>query len=254
VWWCLIKKRLKPLRPAQPDLARNYDALAEAFAARVDTRAYNAHYERPATLSLLPPVSGQRVLDAGCGPGVYCEWLAAHGASVLGLDSSPKMVALARRRLRGRAEIRLADLGQPLSDLPAASFDGVLSALVLDYLPDWAAVLGEFKRVLRPGGWLVFSVDHPFDQFFHHPNGGDYFATELVERRWNWPELKAPASLPQYRRPLSAMLAALEGAGFALERLLEPQPQPDFERLEPLEYGRLMRRPGFICFAAKARN
>ena len=239
---------------SKPDLTRNYDQMAEAFAARVDTRAYNAHYERPATLSLLPPVAGQRVLDAGCGPGAYCEWLAAQGASVVGIDSSPKMVALARRRLGGRAEIRLADLSQPLTTLDTASFAGGLSPLVLDYLGDWGPVLGEFKRLLKPGGWLVFSVDHPFDQFYQHPNGGDYFATEMVERRWNWPELKAPVSLPQYRRPLSAMTAALAAAGFNLERILEPQPQPEFRLLEPENYARLMRRPGFICFQAKARN
>ena len=240
--------------PTKLNLARNYDQLAAAFAARVDTRAYNAHYERPATLSLLPPVAGQRVLDAGCGPGAYCDWLAAHGASVVGIDSSPKMVALARRRLGGRAEIRRADLGQPLSDLVSGTFDGVLSALVLDYVRDWAPVLGEFRRLLRPGGWLVFSVDHPFDQFYDHPNGGDYFATETVERRWNWPELKGPVILPQYRRPLGAILSALLEGGFDLERLLEPQPQPEFRLLEPREYERLMRRPGFICLRAKARN
>jgi ubiquinone/menaquinone biosynthesis C-methylase UbiE len=235
-------------------LVQVYDQVAEAFAARVDTRAHNAHYERPATLSLLPPVAGQRVLDAGCGPGVYCEWLAAHGASVVGIDSSPKMVALAQRRLGERGEIREADLAQPLSDFEAATFDGVLSALVLDYIRDWDLVLGEFHRVLKPSGWLVFSVDHPFDQFYAHPNGGDYFATEMVDRRWNWPELNGPVSLPQYRRPLSAITAALLAAGFNLERIVEPQPQPEFRLLEPAEYARLMRQPGFICFRAKVSN
>jgi len=236
------------------DLTRNYDQLAEAFAARVDTKAHNAHYERPATQSLLPPVAGQRVLDAGCGPGVYCEWLTAHGASVVGIDSSPKMVALAQRRLGGRAEIRRADLGQPLSAFESATFDGVLSALVLDYVRDWGLVLGEFRRVLKGGGWLVFSVEHPLFQFAEQPNNGDYFATEAVDRRWNWPELKGPVNLPQFRRPLGAMTGALLGAGFDLERILEPQPQPEFRLLEPDEYARLMRRPLFICFQAKARN
>jgi SAM-dependent methyltransferase len=239
---------------AKPDPTRNYDQLAEAFAARVDTKAHNAHYERPATLSLLPQVAGQRVLDAGCGPGVYSQWLAEHGAHVVGIDSSPRMVALAKRRLGERAEIRRADLAQPLSDFESGAFDGVLSALVLDYIRDWGLVLGEFQRVIKRAGWLVFSVDHPFDQFYEHANGGDYFATEAVDRRWNWPEMKAPVNLPQYRRPLGAMLTALLEAGFELERILEPRPQPEFRLLEPDEYARLMRRPGFVCFRAKARN
>lgn len=239
---------------SKPDPIRNYDQLAEAFAARVDTKAHNAHYERPATQSLLPLVAGQRVLDAGCGPGVYCEWLVAHGATVVGIDSSLKMVGLARRRLGDRAEILCADLALPLNHFAAGAFDGVLCTLVLDYVRDWGLVLGEFRRVLKGSGWLVFSVEHPFDQFYGHPNGGDYFTTEAVDRLWNWPELKRPVNMPQYRRPLSAMTTALLEAGFDLERILEPQPRPEFRLLEPEEYARLMRRPLFICFRAKARD
>lgn len=56
-----------------------YEKLADAYAAMVDTKPHNAYLERPATLSLLPNVKGKRVLDAGCGPGVYSEWLVKHG-------------------------------------------------------------------------------------------------------------------------------------------------------------------------------
>lgn len=229
----------------------SYEKMAEAYAARVETKSHNAHYERPATLSLLPPVAGLRVLDAGCGPGVYSAWLVEHGAQVLGLDASPKMVQLAQRRLGSRAEFRQADLGQPLSGIEAGSFHLVISTLVLDYVRDWDSVFREFRRVLRHPGWLVFSADHPFDQFYEHPNGGDYFAVEAVDRRWNWPGQPGPVSVPQYRRPFSAMLGPLLDAGFDLERVLEPRPQPEFKTLEPQEYSRLMRRPGFICFRAR---
>ena len=58
-----------------------YETIAEAYAAHIDTKPHNAYYERPATLSLFPDVKGKRVLDAGCGPGVYAEWLAHRGAS-----------------------------------------------------------------------------------------------------------------------------------------------------------------------------
>ena len=54
---------------------RAYTALADASAARIDTKAHNAFYERPATLAMLPEVAGRNILDPGCGPGVYTEWL-----------------------------------------------------------------------------------------------------------------------------------------------------------------------------------
>jgi SAM-dependent methyltransferase len=239
---------------AEPGVTRGYDQLSEAFAARVDTKAHNAYYDRPATLSLLPPVAGLRVLDAGCGPGAYCEWLANHGANVVGIDSSPKMVALAQRRVGSKAEIRRADLARPLSDFEAGTFDGVLSALVLDYIRAWEITLGEFHRVLKRLGWLVFSVEHPFDQFYERPQASNYFETERVTHTFAWPELGAPIRIPLYRRPLAAMIQPLLDAGFVLDAVLEPRPVPEFKLLEPDDYAKLMRQPGFICFRAKANN
>ena len=54
----------------EPIAREAYGRLADAYAARLVTKAHNAFYDRPAVLSLLPPVQGKRVLDAGCGPGV----------------------------------------------------------------------------------------------------------------------------------------------------------------------------------------
>lgn len=48
-----------------------YDALADEYAAEMDDNPYNAHFERPATTSLIPDVDGARILDAGCGTGWY---------------------------------------------------------------------------------------------------------------------------------------------------------------------------------------
>ncbi len=138
-----------------------YETLAAAYAAAVDTKPHNAYYERPATLSLLPEVKGKRVFDAGCGPGVYSEWLIEHGAEIVAVDASPKMIELAKQRLGRATDIRQADLSKPLSFLHDSSFDVVLSPLVLDYIEDWHSTFAEFYRVLRPGGHFVFSITHP---------------------------------------------------------------------------------------------
>ena len=116
----------------KPIALEAYETLAEQYAALVDSKAENAYCERPATLSLLPDVRGKRVLDAGCGPGSYSEWLVIHGAIVVSLDISPKMVELARQRLGTRAEIHQADLSKPLSFLRDGQFEVILCPLVLD--------------------------------------------------------------------------------------------------------------------------
>ncbi|HVF51714.1 MAG TPA: class I SAM-dependent methyltransferase [Pyrinomonadaceae bacterium] len=226
-----------------------YEALAEAYAAVVDTKPHNAFYERPATLSLLPETRGRRVLDAGCGPGVYSEWLLEHGAEVVAVDASPKMVELARRRLGAAADVRQADLGKPLDFLESASFDIVLSALVLDYVEDWRAAFAEFHRILRPSGHFVFSVAHPLFDYLYFKSE-NYFATELVGCEWRGFE-SVRVQMTSYRRPLDALINPLVEAGFRLERTLEPQPTGEFKAADPKHYAELSRQPVFLCIRAR---
>ena len=57
-----------------------YDTIAERYVEKIDERPWNALYERPATLALLPDVRDIDVLDAGCSHGQYADWLVRHGA------------------------------------------------------------------------------------------------------------------------------------------------------------------------------
>lgn len=227
-----------------------YEALAEAYAAAVDTKPHNAYYERPATLSLLPEVTNKKVLDAGCGPGVYSAWLVENGAEVIAVDASGKMVELARRRLGDAVQIHQADLGKRLDFLESSYFDLVLSPLVLDYIEDWRAAFAEFRRVLRPGGHLVFSIGHPhFD--YKYFKSANYFATELVGSEWKgFGETRV--YVPTYRRPLSEIVNPLIETGFHVERILEPRPTEKFREALPDKYQELMREPGFLCVRARS--
>ncbi|MGE5123471.1 MAG: class I SAM-dependent methyltransferase [Acidobacteriaceae bacterium] len=225
-----------------------YDALAEAYAAMVDTKPHNAYYERPATLSLLPDVRGKRVLDAGCGPGAYADYLAAQGAIVVAIDANPKMVEFARQRLSGRAQVFQASLDQPLDFLEDGSFDIVVSPLVLDYIRDWRLVFSEFHRLLRPEGWLVFSIGHPFAEFDLHRQASNYFDVDLVE--YEWTGFGKRVNMPSYRRPLGEVINPLIQAGFTLDTLLEPLPTPEFKEQLPEDHEKLSRNPGFLCLRA----
>lgn len=225
-----------------------WETLAEAYSARVETKPHNAPYERPATLSLLPPVAGKRVLDAGCGPGVYARWPIDHGAQVVAFDISPAMLEFASRRLGEQARIVQADLRGPLDFLESDDFDLVLSSLALDYVQEWEAVFREFFRVLRRTGHLVFSVGHPFDDFYRHRDEANYFEVQHLEETWRG--FGCEARMPFYRRPLSAMINPLVSAGFVVEQILEPQPLEEFKAKDPKDYEKLMKQPGFICIRA----
>ncbi|WP_050626307.1 class I SAM-dependent methyltransferase [Bradyrhizobium viridifuturi] len=105
---------------------------------------------------------GQRWLDAGCGTGTLSRLLAARGCTVTGVDASHEMIAAARDRpVDGLLAERLTFRQIPtIASLPFAdrSFDGVLCASVLEYVPDVAQCLAQIHRVLRPGGRLLVSI------------------------------------------------------------------------------------------------
>src|SRR5260370_16591039 len=77
------------------DLWDAYDRMGLSFQQHAADSAYNAHYDRPAVLAALGPVTGRQVLDAACGPGLYLRELLERGAEVPPFDASPVMLSLA---------------------------------------------------------------------------------------------------------------------------------------------------------------
>ncbi|MFL5382017.1 MAG: class I SAM-dependent methyltransferase [Longimicrobiaceae bacterium] len=231
----------------------SYDPIADAYAETIDAAPYNAFYERPTMLSLLPPLEGKRILEAGCGEGWYTERLLDRGARVTAFDASARMLEHARRRIsalpaeaRARAELHVADLRRPLAFAADASFDGIVSALVLHYVRDWSTALAEFRRVLAPGGWLLFSTHHPAADASRLPAGASYF--DVVQEEDDWKRL---GRVLFYRRPLMAIADALAEAGFGIERIVEPRPTEEFRRAKPDSYADLLRFPEFIFVRAR---
>jgi arsenite methyltransferase len=111
----------------------------------------------------LGAVPGDRVLDAGCGPGFYvAETLERVGTegSVVGVDGSAPMLALAAKRCEGHANVSFHEGDVTALPVADADFDRALSVQVLEYVDDIPTALGELHRVLRPGGRvLIWDVD-----------------------------------------------------------------------------------------------
>ena len=111
--------------------------MAVDYATDVAENAFNAFYERPATVALLGEVGGQEVFEAGCGSGLLTSWLVNHGALVTAFDVSPAMVDIARQRVGESARLLVADLAEPLDFAKSETFDIVVASLVLHYVRDW---------------------------------------------------------------------------------------------------------------------
>ncbi|CAE6829878.1 class I SAM-dependent methyltransferase [Paraburkholderia nemoris] len=232
-----------------------YSGFADRYAAAVTTKPHNAHYERPATMSLLGDVDGLRVLDAGCGPGICSEHLARNGAAVHAFDITPQMVDLARHRCAELpVEVVTGDLAAPLDWLPAQSFDKILCSLALDYVEDLKPVFSEFRRVARVGARLVFSMAHPMrDWMDERTRGGDtYFTTSRFGLYWSGFGEPKPY-VQAYRRPLSDILNGLSESGWLLDCFVEPRPLPEMQVASESLYAELSKAPAFICVRARCQ-
>lgn len=202
--------------------------------------------EWPATRSLLPDLDGTRVLEAGCGAGDYTEYYVGEGAEVVAIDATAGAVDRTRDRFDDApVTVHQADLTDPLSFLDDESVDLVVSQLVLEHIPNWDPVFAEFARVLRPDGRFVFSTGNPVSGWVTPDGAEDYFETEGLTQDWGEMQPR------NYRRPLAAHLNPLADAGFAIERFLEPTPDPEYETVNPEKYERLTTVPRWECVRAR---
>jgi ubiquinone/menaquinone biosynthesis C-methylase UbiE len=209
-----------------------YDDIAEWYDEWVGTHSMREDAYFPAVEALMGDVTGRRICDLACGQGRVARYLADLGASVVGIDLSAKLLAIARRH--EDAEPRGIEYGhadaRTLNGLADASFDGVVCHMSLMDIPDLEPTLHSAARVLRPGGWFVFSILHPC---YHTPQSGEIESPEgtvrtvaryFVEGYWR-SDTRAgpPGKVGAYHRTLSTYINAVTDAGLAVERAGEPR-------------------------------
>jgi 2-polyprenyl-3-methyl-5-hydroxy-6-metoxy-1,4-benzoquinol methylase len=126
-----------------------YDTPAGAFVDALETEC---------AFSLLQPVKGMRILDAGCGTGNYSVKLARMGASVAGIDISSAMLKLAGEK---KAQKNL-DITFMQTDCETAvfdgCFDGIISMAVFEFLSNPAGAYANLKQYLKPGAPFVIGT------------------------------------------------------------------------------------------------
>jgi ubiquinone/menaquinone biosynthesis C-methylase UbiE len=147
---------------ASADEVALWDAEAETFDEPSDHGLHEPAVRRAWRDLLLGrlPAPPARVADLGCGTGTLTVLLAVAGFTVDGLDFSPRMIELARRKADGVAGVRFTQADAFDPPLTEAAYDVVLCRHVLWAMPDPAVALSRWTRLLTPTGRLLLVEGH----------------------------------------------------------------------------------------------
>ena len=188
----------------------------------------------PALLELLPDLTGRHVLDLACGHGRLSRELARRDARVVGIDISAVLLEQARGRESSEPlgiTYLQADATSPRL-LDEERFDLVTCHFGLADIDDLRGAVANVARLLVPGGVFVFSILHPCfpgwgdDAPSSWPPGESYF----TEKWWLAGNSGIRGKVGSTHRMLSTYLTVLPEHGLAVDRILEPQPDPDWVR------------------------
>lgn len=178
-------------------------------------------------------LDGQARLDLGCGEGLVARALAERGPTVTGVDLSERLVAHARRQEVHRPlgiDYRIGD-ARTLHGLPDGGFAGVVANLSINDMPGRDQVLSAVRRVLQPGGWLVFTVPHPCFETPHAAWGTTPEGRQARLVNGYFDEVFWRSTNPQgvhrvgiWHRTLATYLNTLIEHGFVVARIAEPRP------------------------------
>lgn len=253
-------------------IREQWESNAESFTDLIAGTGTPHHMQilNPCVEELLGDVRGKKLLDAGCGEGYLARYYAKKGAIVTAVDLSEHLIKTSKKltEIEGVAvEYRVANICH-LDSISNNEFDIILSNLVLLNIPCLDDSLKEFSRVLRQGGYLVFSIVHPAFNFYgpgswemgeKDPITGRkqgmyfkvdrYFDEKEFQRYWTTRKGdKFPSAISFFHRTLSTYLNALIASGFNLMAFREPLPitqDPFFEREK--------RIPFFAVFKAEKK-
>lgn len=208
---------------------------------------------------MMPDFGGKRVLDLGCGFGWHCMYALEHGAkSVVGVDISEKMLAVAREKDRS-GTIQYLQMGIEDIDFAADSFDVVISSLAFHYLESFDDICGKISRCMSSGGVFLFSVEHPIftaygNQCWHCDEDGKYLHWP-VDRYFEEGRREANflgEAVVKYHKTLTTYLNGTISGGFEIMEIVEPQPDEKFLQTIP-EMANELRRPMFLIVSARKK-
>jgi len=218
--------------------------------------SYEFKIQLPAILNLLGDLQGKRLIDIGCGPGIYSVEFAKRGADVLGIDISRKMLEEARKNAEPLSlKLTLCKADAYSIPCPNNSFD--ITVIILAILN--RKIIKEAVRTLKPDGLLLISDTHPIieaiGEWENDKIGApriirDYFSQGKKEWQIEYNSEKT-LTLKYSTQTIEQCVNMIANAGLKILRIVEPKPMKSLKESDPKHYDRCSRIPYFIIYLAR---
>lgn len=253
------------MRPEEKEAIRKYSIVAEHYhyfrtKEYPDGWIYNELLEMPATFELLGNLKGKKVLDLGCGAGIYAKLMTKKGAKVKGIDISSKMLAIAKRE-NPKLDLRLASIYKiPFKE----KFDIVVAPLVLDYIADWDKAFKQINGVLKKGGYFVFSIGNPVSEITTNVNKNkpwirefeDYFKERKIYTKWknilHKKEVK-DVKMPSHHKTYETIIKTIIRNKFEIVDYKDCYPLKKAKKTFPKAYNFLIKVPYFCVWGVRKK-
>lgn len=226
----------------QIDVVAEWDKNAEARHKQIVSKIDISYHKVliPTLLKLVGKVKGMRIIDVGCGSGVFAAELAKRGANVVGVDPSKEMIHIANREYGSKDGIEFySESIQRFANHTDMEFDLAVSNMSLITIEDLYGALHSISNLLKTQGKFAFNISHPYfwNQYRQYEPNEFFEYNKEHAQRGNFiisNDLRGlPSPTTHFHRPLEKYFQSLENASFIMENILEPIPNRDEMKLYP---------------------
>jgi ubiquinone/menaquinone biosynthesis C-methylase UbiE len=233
---------------------KTYDKFAKEYhehRTKTKNNFYYKYLEKPTLLKLLKPISkNKKILDLGCGSGLFTKELINLGGKCIGIDLSKELISLAKRFV---PEAKFYVGKAQKMPFKKNSFEIVASNEVIHYFKDLDPVFSEVSRVLKKNGIFIFLIKHPLvgilkkikidgknQRIIYSYFGNEFFKWEMLDGM----EIK------MYRQTFEKLAVALNNSGFYIDIILEPHPSKKAKNFNPEAYEKTSKYPSLTVIKA----
>jgi len=239
---------------------REYNKFAEEYHTRLvnnNTNQYHKYVEKPYFIDLLKnSIKGKKVLDLGCGSGIFTQRLLKFKPKKLvGLDLSDGLIKIAKKEY---PSIKFFSGDAKKTKFKHKNFNVVMSSLMVHYFDNLDPLFREVSRILKKDGKFIFSMHHPIMEATSRlkVNGKKDSKKRLLknyfkEEKYKWKLGEKMKNMIAYHHTFETIFKNLNKNGFVVENLFETRPGKMFKKINKKHYDHTTNNPSFLIIEAR---